>query len=321
MPQSTISVFGEPEDFETALRMQGFLSLLVTGRGSFHARLIQVSLDELHLSAAEERLPRIAFVAVPAQTVLILFSIGTARAAVCGGIPMRPDELAALGPGVCAHVRIDGACGWGTIFLPAERLVEYGSALTGTRFSPSRAEQHWRPSLTASRNLRSLHSAAIRMAAKNPQILTNEKAGYGLRQQLLHALVDCISERSPRDDMVLERRNQEIMVRFEQLLRTSQNRVAMSEACALLQVSDRDLRRLCREHLAMSPTSYDRLRRMSSARRQLRRGDPALVTVATVARLNGFCDPGRFSIRYRAMFGETPSATLHRVDFIKDQKT
>ena len=62
----------------------------------------------------------------------------------------------------------------------------------------------------------------------------------------------------------------------------------------------------------MSPRSYDRLRRMYLARRNLRRLDNALMTVSAVARHTGFRDPGRFAINYSAMFGETPSTTLQR---------
>lgn len=69
MPGSVTAVFGEAEDFAAALRAEGVLSLLVTGAGEFRAQLTQIALNQLRLSAAEERLPRIALVAVPADTI------------------------------------------------------------------------------------------------------------------------------------------------------------------------------------------------------------------------------------------------------------
>ena len=39
MPGSVTSVFSEPGDFEAALREEGGLGLLITGRGQFRARL------------------------------------------------------------------------------------------------------------------------------------------------------------------------------------------------------------------------------------------------------------------------------------------
>ena len=71
MPGSVTSVFSDAKDFEAALRAEGCLGLLVTGPGQFRARLTQVALHRLRLSAAEEHLPRIAFVAVPAEMILV----------------------------------------------------------------------------------------------------------------------------------------------------------------------------------------------------------------------------------------------------------
>jgi hypothetical protein len=42
----------------------------------FRARLTQVALHSLRLSATDEHLPRIAFVAVPADTILVLLPRG-----------------------------------------------------------------------------------------------------------------------------------------------------------------------------------------------------------------------------------------------------
>jgi hypothetical protein len=73
MPGSVTSVFGEPSDFEAALREEGGLGLLITGRGQFRARLTQVKLHRLRLSAAEEQLSRIAFVAVPSDLIMFRY--------------------------------------------------------------------------------------------------------------------------------------------------------------------------------------------------------------------------------------------------------
>jgi len=48
----------------------------------------------------------------------------------------------------------------------------------------------------------------------------------------------------------------------------------------------------------MSPTTHDRRRCMSLARRALRRGNLAVVSVSKVARRYGFHQPGRFAINY-----------------------
>jgi hypothetical protein len=60
MPGSRASVFGEAEDFQAALSADGVAGLLVTGHGQFRARVTQVELDRLRLTAVHEAQPRIA---------------------------------------------------------------------------------------------------------------------------------------------------------------------------------------------------------------------------------------------------------------------
>jgi AraC-like DNA-binding protein len=51
---------------------------------------------------------------------------------------------------------------------------------------------------------------------------------------------------------------------------------------------------------------------MHLARRALLRADPAAATVTGIATDHGFWELGRFSVEYRALFGEMPSASLRR---------
>jgi AraC-like DNA-binding protein len=60
----------------------------------------------------------------------------------------------------------------------------------------------------------------------------------------------------------------------------------------------------------MSPSHYSRLRRLNLARTALRRADPESATVAAIAKQHGFSQLGRFADVYRAVFGESPTATM-----------
>ena len=62
----------------------------------------------------------------------------------------------------------------------------------------------------------------------------------------------------------------------------------------------------------MGPTRYLWLRRMHLARRALRMADPAATTVTEVATSYGFWELGRFSVAYRSLFGQSPSASLRQ---------
>ena len=312
MPNCVTAVFSEPEEYEAALRVEGLSGLVISGRGQFRARLTQIALNRMRLSAAEERLSRIAFLTVPANMVLVWFPVDNGETPICGGIGVHANELLTACSGQQFHSVSNGATHWGAIELRRSVLIKYGVTLCGTAFSILPGVQRWRPPSAANRRLRSLYAAAIRSAARCPHALADTEAAHGLEQQLLHAVLDCLSNQPADDRSRAERRGQDVMVRFEELLRSRQSSKLLSEICTVLQVSDRRLRQLCAQHLEMSPTSYDRLRRMSLVRQALRRADPALNSVSTLARHNGFRDLGRFAVNYRAVFGEAPSTTLRQ---------
>ena len=147
------------------MREKGGLSLLITGRGQFRARLTQVRLHRLRLSAAEDQLSRIAFVAVPADLILVSLPIDGRPAPIWGGIRMRAGDILTLGSGERAHARTDGPGHSGSIWSPSQDLDPYSRALTGATFAVPSAAMFWRSSPAASRHLRQLHGAGTRMAA------------------------------------------------------------------------------------------------------------------------------------------------------------
>jgi AraC-like DNA-binding protein len=311
MPGSRASVFGEPEDFEDALRAEGVAGLLVTGGGQFRARLTQVSLDRLRLASVEEEVARVATVAVPGDTVLVSSPIGDRPAPVWGAIEMGAGEMLTLGPGNRVHARTGGSCRWDTIRLPDKDLLCYGRALWGPSFFVPPAPAVWRPAPAAARHLAQLQRAAIRMAEARSGALTDAEAVHGLEQQLIHALVQCLSAGPAAQETSAAARHRCILARFEDLLRADAS-LSMTEICAELDISDRLLRACCKEYLRIGPNRYVRLQRMQQAHRALRSGTPGAASVSEIARRYGFRDPGRFATNYRAVYGELPSATLRR---------
>jgi AraC-like DNA-binding protein len=310
VPGSVTSVFSEPDDFQAALREDGVLGMLITRHGRFRARLTQITLHRLRLSAAEEQLPRIAFVAVPADAVLVPLPMRGGPSPIWGGIGTRADQIITLGPGQRVCARTDGHCRWGTIRLPAGDLARYGRALMGAGFAVPHLVERWQPPPAARRELRHLHQAAIRAAEFRSAPLIDGEAVHGLEQQLIEALVECLSA-GPIDEDMSAYRHRDILARFEGLLLTQPFR-RVAEICAMLGVSDRMLRQCCEEHLGVSPSSYLRLHRMQQTHRALRSGNPDAATVAEAARRYGVRHLGRFATNYRAFYGELPSATLRR---------
>jgi AraC-like DNA-binding protein len=313
MPGSVTSVFSEDKDFEAALREEGCLTLLVTSRGAFRARLTQVALHRLRLAAAEEYLPRIALVAVPADMVLVVLPYGNGPPPIWGGVGMRTSDIMTLGASQRLHTRTDGPSRWGSIWVPAAELVRYGSALTGALFAvPSAAR--WlllRPAMR--RHLRHLHAAAIGAVESRSRAFIDAEMAHGLEQQLIEALVECLSEGSAIEVTTAARQHQDLAVRLE-ALREDQREgpLRVAETCAELGVSAQVLRVCCEEQLGMSANEYLRRRRMQLVHRTFRNGGSDAASISAVAQRYGFRSLGRFAADYRALFGEPPSATLRR---------
>lgn len=83
-----------------------------------------------------------------------------------------------------------------------------------------------------------------------------------------------------------------------------------SEVARSCRVSQATLQRFFMEWFGISPSRYLLIKRLYLARRRLLSGD--FTSVTDVATSCGFWELGRFSVRYRAQFGETPSETLRR---------
>jgi len=310
LPGSVISLFSDLDEFQAALREDGLLNLLVTGSGQFRARLTQVTLHRMRLSAGDEYLSRIAFVAVPADMLLVTLPLGDRPAPVWDGVEMRVGEMVTFGPAERLHARSDGPCQWGAIQLPVDDFVQYGGAIRGA-IPIVPAVARWRPPRAALRQLRHLHQAAVRTAEARSGVLADSEAAHGLEQQMIHALVESLSIKPVNEDTETARRHRGILARFEDLLE-AEPPPSVTALGAALGVSPRTLRECCKKNLGLDPSRYRRLRGMQRARRTLRQENPDTASVLAVARRCGFRDPGRFAVNYRALYGEPPSATLQR---------
>lgn len=82
------------------------------------------------------------------------------------------------------------------------------------------------------------------------------------------------------------------------------------EICKIIGTSERTLRTGCKQSFGVGPHGYMLNRRMHLVRDALLRTKPTTTTVTQIAELYGFSELGRFSVRYREIFGESPSATL-----------
>ncbi|MGC2203167.1 MAG: helix-turn-helix domain-containing protein [Stellaceae bacterium] len=130
---------------------------------------------------------------------------------------------------------------------------------------------------------------------------------------MIEAMVACLRVGEVREDRSALRHHATILRRFRRAMEESLDQpLYIPELCASIGVGDRALWLSCQEQLGMSPKRYLMLRRMHLARRALRDGFPDTTTATAIATRYGFWQFGRFAGEYKSLFGEAPSATLHR---------
>ncbi len=313
MQSNATLAFGDIDDFQTAMETEGVTSLIATQCGEFRAFLTQISLHSLRLSAIKETLPRIAFVRVPDDRVMLSFSIDSPTPQTWAGMALDCQDVVVIGPGQGIHARLTGPCHWANIWLPTRMLANYIRIVADGRLSVPPGVLTWRPPRSAARQLRDLYLIVIRAVQARSVTLTSAEATHGLEQQVLDALLLAFSERPLANDTADQVREHELMARLEDLLKIGpEGRWGVADLGRTLGVSGTRLRRCCEARFGMTVVAYLKLRRLQSAHRELRKPVTDVLRVADVAERHGFRDVGRFACSYRDFFGELPSATLRR---------
>lgn len=272
MPASTIAVCTGASDLEAALQNLGDLNVIVTGREEFRARVTEVELQNLRVWAVHERVSRVGFLQIPADIVLALIAPGGPPSPpIWSGITLDKGDVLLCGPGRCLHMRTAGPSHWGAISLPAGDFAAYFAMLTGQVLTMPILAQRRGPSAANCRRLMQLHTAAIRAAGMRPHTIVDPEAAHGMEQQLIHALVKCLSA-CPSEDAAGPHECQDVVTRLAQLLRSQPERYANQTAfCAELGVSLGHLRRCCKQILGIGPASYAHLYLADRARRVARK--------------------------------------------------
>ncbi len=126
-------------------------------------------------------------------------------------------------------------------------------------------------------------------------------------------MIRCLTDSARLETDRCFRNHTLVMAKLEDFVEMHTGRpLYLSEICAAANASERTIHACCQEHIGMGPVRYLWLRRMHLARRALLMASEGGATVTSIALAHGFWELGRFSVAYRRLFGETPSASLRR---------
>ena len=312
MAENGTATFASPDGYAAAIGVAR-VNLVVTGGSDFNGRLTWLNLGHLHVLQGRENLPRIGFFVLSPAHAFVSFPTNAGAPLTYGGIGLQFGDVVFHSRGERLHQRTIGEGQWGLISLPPAQLAACARALTGLKMISPPEGRVLRPSRTAARRLLRLHSKACRLVETRHELIANPEVARALEQELLHALVNCLTAGDAEGNPRTRQHHADIMVRFEDALAAhGEPHLNLPALCVAIGVPERTLRLCCTEFLGMSPTRYYLLRRLNMARSALRRADPATASVAEIARNHKFVELGRFAAAYRAVFGEMPSSTLRR---------
>jgi AraC-like DNA-binding protein len=308
MWSSEIIESADPDEFVSLIRPNG-CEILVTERGSFEARGILTDIDRLYLQRRRERLARLVEVDMPRSGIIFLTEPGPSM--FWNGSEIGPDNLALFSSGVRYVSRLSGPTSWGSMSLGADEMDSVCASYFGNRRVWKHGSTVIIPRPAALARLRSLHAAASHVGETSPKKSIRSASTNGLEQSLIHAMLECIDVTAVCSDTTAMQHHRLIIRRFCEMLEAHPLKpLHVPETSHAIGISGRTLRMACQEQFGVSPTQYLLLRRMRVARRTLRQADPEVTRVTDVATDLGFWELGRFSVKYRQIFGESPSATL-----------
>jgi AraC-like DNA-binding protein len=276
----------------------------VTARGPFQAHSTFFNLERIYAQRTRERLARVKRVQKLQGGVIFLTEPGPSM--FVNGAEIGIDQMAVVDAGEAYTSRLSGATQWGSMTLAKEDM----DALCTNRL---RGAAVFTPPPAAFARLRSLHSYMGRLAEITAEMLTDTELVRDLEHSLVGAMQATLSTYAGDLDTPGRGHSQLVVKRFRALVQSeTDGRLFMPEISRKIGVSDRTLRVACQQQLGVSPLQYVMLRRMQTVRRALQKADPEVSRVTDIATEHGFWELGRFSVKYRQIFGEAPSVTLRR---------
>jgi AraC-like DNA-binding protein len=312
MPSSAIRAFSDPDDFAASIRASS-TTMKVLDRGNFHAEITRIDLHRLWMQRFSENLPRVMHSTNVTGRTVIAFLTRPGPSLHRGGVELGPTGIALLGPAYSQFHRLSGPTQWGAMSLTEKDMHAVGTAMTGRDLPALGGPLFFEPPPSAMARLQRLHAAAGYLAENTPEIIADDGAARGLEQALIEAMVACLGTDRDTQDRSARRRHEKIMRRVHAMIEQNPDEsVYLADLCAVAGVSERTLRACCHDSLGMGPKQYLLRRRMMLARRALHHGDTTETSVTEIATRYGFWQFGRFSVEYKAQFGEMPSTTLRR---------
>jgi AraC-like DNA-binding protein len=312
MPSSFVRTFSEPDDYAPVGQHSHTRLLAIKRPVDFTASFTAIELPNIRINHFSDTLPRIGRVGLLGDRILFGFVTHPMAGPITNGLELGKNSIhRTRAVGQEFYHQTTDVSSYVTLSLAPDALTSFDEL---ARHVPTTNDilKHTPPAAALAK-LRRLFASAKVLADEAPIVLTSLEAGRSLEQAFLGIMVACFCGEDAREDTTAKRRHAAIMRRFYRVIEERPDEpVYVPELCKAVGVSERTLRTCCEEHLGMGPKQFLVLRRLNLVRRALRESSPAETSVTNTATRYGFWQFGRLAVEYKALFGESPSATLGR---------
>ncbi len=168
---------------------------------------------------------------------------------------------------------------------------------------------------TALNHLRLRLAWILNDAALHRSRLSDAEAVRNITDTVKTLILDHVLRATPNQTPYYQTRcSPSLLVRRaeERFLEAESDRLSLADLCDATGVGATALTAAFHSVCGVTPMRYFKLRRLSQVRSSLLRSKATRAAVKRAAIDAGFMELGRFSVDYRELFGQTPSATLSR---------
>ena len=322
MPDSKTYLIDDPDQYRQRIPSDD-VRLVITSTGAYRATVTRIHLHQVWMSRVSQSLAHTVCSVTPKGRRAIFFLPDDNRPSIyVGGTEIRTGDLVRYSAEAEYHDRLPPDGAWAGMALKPEDLAAAGEKIIGRELFAPDVTTVMRPEPKTLARLRTVHGAICDLAVADPSLFAHPEVARAIEDSLLRAFVAAVMDPTADGARLTVGRSGAIMRRFEDVLEARPDEpLYLVEVCGALGVPERTLRLHCVQHLGMGPHRYLWLRRLHLARRALAKADASKTTVTTIANDYGFSELGRFSVTYREIFGESPSATLLRGDADSDAET
>lgn len=296
--------FGSFGEYEAAV-VDVDLKVRLLGPQDGGWRLGRADVGGITVQRGIEVVPNLCEAAVAASHFMFLISDAGPASAWLNGVALGPDKLAVLAPGRGFVFRADGPNSWVTIAIPlASPMLQADDEVGEVLRYWSRATSV----LTAN----PAHIAALQRTALCAA--DSKMPGEAGRALIEKAIATMVFSRRPRPapggrpGASLHELCNATLTLFRAMDGDGRNSAGYDG----LSVGDRSLRTFFRHCFGLSPTQYLHLRQLHAVYAALASAAAGEWSIADIFERQGYPYSNYALTRYRALFGETPSATRRR---------